>query len=95
MILLNNSQHFVTLIRYLTIIAIIIGVLILLVELVKFGLENLKRIYKYKHRFDKKSTAKCYCIDCKCHDNETGRCSSFGEFIADDRFCWKADPRIE
>ena len=94
-ILLNDSQHFVTLIGYLTIIFIIIGVLILLVELVKFGLENLKRIYKYKHRFDKKPTAKCYCIDCKYHDNFTGSCFGFDRHhhTADNWFCWKASPR--
>ena len=94
-ILLNDSQHFVTLIGYLTIIFIIIGVLILLVELVKFGLENLKRIYKYKHRFDKKPTAKCYCIDCKYHDNFIGSCFGFDRHhnTADNWFCWKASPR--
>ena len=58
-------------------------------------IDKAKYKYRYKHRFGKPPTAKCYCIDCKYHDNETGRCSSFGEFIADDRFCWKADPRIE
>ena len=58
-------------------------------------IDKAKYKYRYKHRFDKPPTAKCYCIDCKYHDNETDRCSSFGEFIADDRFCWKADPRIE
>ena len=94
-ILLNDSQHFVTLIGYLTIIVIIIGVLILLVELGKFGLENLKRIYKYKHRFDKKPTAKCYCIDCKYHDNFIGSCFGFdkNQHTADNWFCWKASPR--
>ena len=94
-ILLNDSQHFVTLIGYLTIIFIIIGVLILLVELVKSGLENLKRIYKYKYRFDKKPTAKCYCIDCKYHDNFVGSCFGFDRHhhTADNWFCWKASPR--
>ena len=58
-------------------------------------IDKAKYKYRYKHRFDKPPTAKCYCIDCKYHDNETSRCSGFGEFIADDRFCWKADPRIE
>ena len=48
---------------------------------------------RYKHRFDKPPTAKCYCIDCVYHDNKRGRCSSFNEFIADNCFCWKADPR--
>ena len=58
-------------------------------------IDKAKYKYRYRHRFGKPPIAKCYCIDCKCHDNETGRCSSFGEFIADDRFCWKADPRVE
>ena len=58
-------------------------------------IDKAKYKYRYRHRFNKPPTAKCYCIDCKYHDNETGRCGGFGEFIADDRFCWKADPRIE
>ena len=58
-------------------------------------IDKAKYKYRHKHRFGKPPTAKCYCIDCKYHDNETGRCGGFGEFIADDRFCWKADPRIE
>lgn len=58
-------------------------------------IDKAKYKYRYKHRFNKPPTAKCYCIDCKYHDNETSRCGGFGEFIADDRFCWKADPRIE
>ena len=56
-------------------------------------IDKAKRNYRYKHRFDKPPTAKCYCIDCKYHDNETGRCGGFGKFIADNCFCWKADPR--
>ena len=58
-------------------------------------IDKAKYKYRYRHRFGKPPIAKCYCIDCKCHDNETGRCSSFGEFIADNCFCWKADPRID
>ena len=58
-------------------------------------IDKAKHKYRYKHRFDKPPIAKCYCIDCKHHDNDNGLCSSFGEFIADNCFCWKADPRIE
>ena len=50
---------------------------------------------RIKHRFDKPPIAKCYCIDCKHHDNDNGLCSSFGDFIADNCFCWKADPRVD
>ena len=83
------------LIGYLTIIVTMIGVLILLVELVKSGLENLKRIYKYKHRFDKKPTAKCYCIDCEYHNNKTGVCFYTKEkrYTSDTCFCQSAKPK--
>ena len=62
-------------------------------------IDKVKHEYRYKHRFDKPPTAKCYCIDCKYHDNETGRCSGLGEFISgykytgDNWFCCDADPR--
>ena len=58
-------------------------------------IDEVKHKYRYKHRFDKTPTAKGYWIDCKHNDNDNGICSSFGEFIAYDRFCCKADPRIE
>lgn len=57
---------------------------------------NIKYAYKYKHRFDKKPTAKCYCIDCKYHDNEVGFCHRFEKEqrrTADNWFCWDATPR--
>lgn len=57
-------------------------------------IDKAKHKYRYKHRFDKPPTAKCYCIDCKYHDNEDGLCSSLGYwYTADNWFCWKADPR--
>ncbi len=61
----------------------------------KKWINNLVCRNRIKHRFDKPPIAKCYCIDCNHHDNDNGLCSSFGEFIADNCFCWKADPRIE
>ena len=62
-------------------------------------IDKAKHKYRYKHRFDKPPTAKCYCIDCKYHDNKSGRCSGLGEFIsgykytADNWFCYDANPR--
>ena len=62
-------------------------------------IDKVKHKYRYKHRFDKPPTAKCYCIDCKYHDNETGLCYRFGETTkeyrctADNWFCYNADPR--
>lgn len=55
---------------------------------------KLKWRYKYKHRFDKPPTAKCYCKDCKRHGDETGRCYKFDRWhTADNWFCWDAEPR--
>lgn len=56
-------------------------------------IDEVKHKYRYKHRFDKPPTAKCYCIDCGYHDNETGRCSSLDYlYTADNWFCYNADP---
>lgn len=46
--------------------------------------------YKYKHRFDKKPTAKCYCIDCRYYEDgyvPKQHCSVFGRCMRDDQFC--------
>lgn len=57
-------------------------------------IENLKLKYRQKHRFDKAPTAKCYCIDCVYHNNETGLCCKFETWnTADNWFCWNAEPR--
>ena len=61
-------------------------------------IDKLKYNYHIKHRFDKPPTAKCYCIDCKRHDNDTKRCYRFEyksgyQCTADNWFCWEAEPR--
>lgn len=57
-------------------------------------IDNLKLKYRQKHRFDKAPTAKCYCVDCVYHDNETGRCWRLKKWhTADNWFCWDAEPR--
>lgn len=50
--------------------------------------------YKYKHRFDKPPTAKCYCKDCSFYGDFTNRrlCRKHKECFADDFFCKDADP---
>lgn len=76
-------------------ISLIFGVLAF--EFIKDGIRTLKHRYRYKHRFDKPPTAKCYCIDCKWHDNESGRCYRFHENTnrrtADNWFCYSAEPK--
>lgn len=51
-----------------------------------------KRKHPQKHRFDKLHTAKCYCIDCK-YRTEYKDCCILGRFVADNWFCWKAEPK--
>lgn len=65
---------------------------------VKDLIHKAKYRYLCKHRFDKLPTAKCYCVDCKYHDDKTKRCYRFGETTkeyrctADYWFCWEAEP---
>ena len=57
-------------------------------------IEKLTLKYKQKHRFDKPPTAKCYCVDCVYHNNETGLCCKFETWnTADNWFCWNAESR--
>jgi len=69
-----------------------------IVSFIYDGVLNLRWRYKYKHRFDKKPIAKCYCIDCSYHD-KNGRCSHLSAidgpsyYTADNWFCWQADPK--
>lgn len=62
---------------------------------IKELVHTLKLKYIQKHRFDKPPTAKCYCIDCVHHNNESNRCYRFTEYrcTADNWFCWEAEPR--
>lgn len=61
--------------------------------------DKFKRRYKYKHRFDKKPIAKCYCVDCIYHNvtNESGdaRCAMLHRWTYDDFFCGEATPKEE
>lgn len=76
------------------VIIFIIGAAILLV---KDAIDELTYKYRYKHRFNKPPTAKCYCADCIYYDTETGRCYGFHEdsnrLVADNMFCYRAEPR--
>lgn len=59
-------------------------------------IEELKYDYKVKHRFDKPPLAKCYCKDCKYHE-DNGKCYSFTKRrTADNWFCsWAERKRVE
>lgn len=77
---------------------ILFGIIAVLYVFIKEAIHTLKWRYKYKHRFDKPPTAKCYCVDCEYHNNETNQCYRFGETTkeyrctADNWFCWEAEP---
>ena len=87
--------YFLTAFGFFCLACIIVYFLVCLVAYLKEQFDELVYRHRIRHRLDKHPTEKCYYIDCKYHDNETGRCSGFSEFFADDRFCWKDDPRIK
>ena len=75
---------------FVLIVFLLYGLWCALVELVF----RIRRNYEIKHRFDKPPTAKCYCIDCVRHNNETQQCYKFsGWRTAGSWFCWDAEPR--
>lgn len=50
--------------------------------------------YKYKHRFDKKPVAKCYCKDCKYFEEKAEKCTFFRSYhVLDNWFCSSAKPK--
>ena len=57
-------------------------------------IKMLRKEYKIKHKFDKPPAAKCYCIDCKYRTKYEECCVLGGCFkVADNWFCWKAEPK--
>ena len=67
-------------------------VIIVLIDFIEESARNLMLKYKQKHRFDKPPTAKCYCVDCTCYDNKTGKCYRLNRNTADCWFCRDAEP---
>jgi hypothetical protein len=76
-----------------------IGIVFLLlctfIKFIKDKLEERKRKYIYKHRFDEPPIAKCYCHDCKYYDISTSKCNDINgsRLMADWWFCCFAEPR--
>lgn len=72
-------------------------IIIIAFEFIRDAIHNWKRTYEYKHRFGVKPIAKCYCFDCKWHDNKTSQCFRFhekdGRLTGDTYFCHEAEPR--
>ena len=60
--------------------------------------DDFKRVYKDKHRFDKPPTAECYCLRCDRWQrdkwNDTfGRCWQYDRNTPDSGFCYLAAKR--
>lgn len=83
-----------TTIGFFTSIAALTIITIIFIGEIKNIINHYKRKYQQKHRFDKPPTAKCYCIDCK-YRTEYEECHVLGGSfkVADNWFCWKAEPK--
>jgi hypothetical protein len=92
-------QIFLMIVGGITLLALAGLAVIAAIAGIKDLIDALKYRHYIKHRFDKPPTAKCYCVDCSYHDDETKRCYRFGEITkeyrctADNWFCWEADPK--
>lgn len=76
-------------------VALIGGVIIILYifyDWLKGHIWNLRRIWQYKHRFNKKPIAKCYCIDCRDYDGQNKFCRDLGRYVLDNTFCCWCKP---
>ena len=75
-------------------LALICGVIIILYmfyDWLKSRILNSRRIWQYKHRFNKKPIAKCYCIDCRYYD-EQKICRNLDRRVLDNEFCCWGEP---
>lgn len=70
-------------------------VLTMLACLIEDRIAVARRKYQYKHRFDKKPLAKCYCIDCDRRDIDSGKCYWQDKWVLDNEFCSNANPRAK
>ena len=65
-------------------------------EMIISTIKKVKWKYKYKHRFDKTPTAKCYCKDCENRGKnieDRNMCRYIGWIVDEDWFCYRANPR--
>ena len=91
---MNDIIKAFTLIGFLSTIGICIFCIFLICICIKNAAYKARVKYLYKHRFDKKPTAKCYCRDCKKWEPETGKCYDHcnSRLMADNWFCCFAEP---
>ncbi|MBQ6503149.1 MAG: hypothetical protein IJI57_04450 [Flexilinea sp.] len=73
-------------------LACIICLLIFAGEAIREVIRRQRIRYKQQHRFDKPPLAKCYCVDCRKFNQASGECRVIGLCMAEDWFCWSAEP---
>lgn len=87
-------NSFLQLIGTITLIIIVVVLIGSAIAVITYDIDNLIYRHKYKHRFDKSPTAKCYCKDCKKWNPENGECADEcnKRRMADVWFCCFAEP---
>jgi len=92
---MNDIIKAFTLIGFLSTIGICIFCIFLICICIKNAAYKARVKYLYKHRFDKKPTAKCYCKDCRYHIGKDGECIRLegDRNWSDSCFCWYAEPK--
>lgn len=80
----------------LIVMGCVIGLIVVLAVDKSIGtIRHWRWEYKYKHRFDKQPTAKCYCKDCYYHakDDKCENVRWADRYTPDNGFCYEAEPR--
>ena len=96
----ENLMSFFTLFGIISSIMVLVAIIMCIIIKAYYffvkKIEELKYDYKVKHRFDKPPLAKCYCKDCKYHE-DNGKCYSFTKRHTEDNwFCsWAERKRVE
>ena len=78
----------------IALLTVLLCVVLIIICEVGHIIEEARRQYRIKHRFNKPPTAKCYCRDCKKWEPETGKCYDHcnSRLMADNWFCCFAEP---
>ena len=80
----------------MVLLAVLLCMVLIIICEVASIIEEARRRYRIKHRFNKLPTAKCYCRDCKFWNPENGAChvshTAPGYYMADNWFCYSAEP---
>ena len=66
--------------------------IVTIIDYIRKVYKGWKWRYEYEHRFDKPPLAKCYCNDCIYYKNKRTCSIHDGWHVADDWFCWDAQP---